>query len=223
MTRRLVAVSGGLSVPSTSRVLADQLGTATVQALRQRGHQAEVQVLELRPLARPLADHLLTGFPAGGLEAALDAVARADGLIMVSPVYAASYSGLFKSFVDVLEPGSVRGRPVLLAATGGTGRHSLVVEHALRPLFAHLGALTVPTGVFAATEDFGGLGRNGGERGSSSGAGGLAERVDRAGGELADLVAARPRLHAVPAPRDPLSDVADFDDVPDFETLLRLG
>jgi FMN reductase len=97
----------------------------------------------------------------------------------VTPVFAASYSGLFKTFVDVLEPDALRGKPVLLAATAGSARHSLVLEHAMRPLFAHLRALTVPTAVFAAAEDW-------------AGATPLGDRIDRAAAELADLVATRP-------------------------------
>lgn len=79
----------------------------------------------------------------------------ADGLIVVTPVFAASYSGLFKSFFDVIDPDALSGKPVLIAATGGTARHSLVLEHAVRPLFAYLRAVVVPTAVFAASEDWG--------------------------------------------------------------------
>jgi FMN reductase len=103
-------------------------------------------------------------------------VTSADGLIVVTPVFSASYSGLFKSFFDVLDKDALAGKPVLIAATGGTGRHSLVLEHALRPLFAYLRAVVVPTGVYAASEDWG--------------AEGLAERIERAAGELASLMSA---------------------------------
>ena len=99
-------------------------------------------------------------------------------MIAVTPVFSASYSGLFKTFFDVLEHGALDGTPVLIAATAGTARHSLVLEHALRPLFAYLHAVAVPTGVFAATEDFGSPGLSG--------------RIDRAAGELADVVAPAP-------------------------------
>jgi FMN reductase len=90
-------------------------------------------------------------------------------------VFSASYSGLFKSFFDVLDKDALTGKPVLIAATGGTARHSLVLEHALRPLFAYLRAVVVPTGVYAASEDWGGEG--------------LAGRIERAAGELAALMA----------------------------------
>jgi FMN reductase len=176
MSRRIVVVSAGLSDPSSTRLLADLLAKATAAALG----DAEVEVVELRPLAHALADQLLTGFATGDLAAAEEAVAQADGVIAVTPVFSASYSGLFKTFFDVLEPGALEGTPVLVAATAGTARHSLVLEHALRPLFSHLHAVVVPTGVFAASEDFG-----------ASAGDSLTKRVERAAGELATLVAAR--------------------------------
>jgi FMN reductase len=166
----IVVVSAGLSVPSSTRLLADRLAAATAGALE----EVDVTTVELRDLAHQLTDHLLTGFPGPDLAAAIDAVRHADGLIVVTPVFAASYSGLFKTFFDVLEQGTLDGTPVLVAATAGTARHSLVLEHALRPLFAHLHAVVVPTGVFAATEDFGDAG--------------LDARIARAAGELAVLV-----------------------------------
>src|SRR5919206_1217326 len=155
-TRTLAVVSAGLSVPSSTRLLADRLTAATVAALRERGVDATVEVVELREHARDLADHLVTGFPNGALRAAIDTVTGADGLIAVTPVFSASYSGLFKTFVDVLDKDALAGRPVLLGATAGTARHSLALEHAMRPLFAYLRALVVPTAVFAAPEDWAG-------------------------------------------------------------------
>ncbi|MEV5787860.1 FMN reductase [Streptomyces sp. NPDC052287] len=166
---RLVVVSAGLSVPSSTRLLADRLAAATV-----RGSAARVEVVELRDLAVEIAHNLTNGFPGRALGSALDAVTAADGLIVVTPVFSASYSGLFKSFFDVLDKDALAGKPVLIAATGGSSRHSLVTEHALRPLFAYLRAVVVPTAVYAASEDWG--------------AEGLAERIDRAAGELAALM-----------------------------------
>ena len=178
MSRRLVVVTAGLGTPSSTRLLSDRLADATVRALEDGGESVEVDVVELRGLAHALADNLLTGFPSGDLVEAVDAVRRADGLIAVTPVFSASYSGLFKTFFDVLEPESLAGTPVLMGATAGTPRHSLVLEHALRPLFSYLRAVVVPTGVFAASEDFGSTG--------------LAQRIERAAGELTSLVAGRP-------------------------------
>src|SRR4051794_37805515 len=177
MTRSIVVVSAGLSVPSSTRLLADVLGEAVERAVSARGEEVRVEYVELRPLAHALADHLLTGFPAGELAEAIDRVVRADALVVVTPVFAGSYSGLFKTFFDVLELGALEGKPVLIGATAGTARHSLVLDHALRPLFAYLRALVVPTGVFAASEDFGGGGVDGG----------LRKRADRAATELAAL------------------------------------
>jgi FMN reductase len=201
-TRTLAVVSAGLSTPSSTRLLADRLTTATVAALADRGVTATVEVVELREHARDLADNLVTGFANTSLQAAVDTVVGADGIIAVTPVFSASYSGLFKTFVDVLDKDTLTGRPVLIGATAGTARHSLILEHAMRPLFAYLRATVAPTAVFAASEDW--AGGDGTSRG-------LAERIERAAGELADLVAGRPPA----APVDP------FDDPTPFEELLR--
>ena len=196
-TVNLAVVSAGLSVPSSTRLLADRLDAASATALRDYGIKPEVRVVELREHARDLADHLVTGFPNADLRATLDTVTGADGLIAVTPIFAASFSGLFKTFFDVIEEDALTGKPVLLGATAGTARHSLALEHAMRPLFAHLRTITVPTGVLAAAEDWG----TGGASGS------LAARIDRAGGELAELVAGRPQAR----PTDPFADVVPFE------------
>jgi FMN reductase len=196
--RTIAVVSAGLSDPSSTSLLAKLLADATVGAL---GQEVEVTHVELRPLAHALTDHLLTGFASPDLARAQEAVAQADAVIAVTPVFSASYSGLFKTFFDVLESGSLDGTPVLVAATAGTARHSLVLEHALRPLFSYLHAVVVPTGVFAASEDFGGRD--------------LDARVQRAAGELATLVAARPET----ARLDQFD--RDLAAMGDFENLLR--
>ena len=195
--RRIVVVSAGLSDPSSTRLLADLLGEATSVAL----DDADVEVVELRRLAHGLTDALLTGFPAGELADAIEAVAQADALIAVTPVFSASYSGLFKTFFDVLEPGTLDGKPVLIAATAGTARHSLVLEHALRPLFSYLHAVVVPTGVFAASEDWGTAGVEGR----------LRARIDRAAAELAALVEARPAAEKVDQFDKDIADMGDFE------------
>jgi FMN reductase len=208
--RRLVVVSAGLSVPSSTRLLADRLTEAVASAMRARGAAVEVEHVELRPLAHPLADRLLTGFATGDLAEAIAKVRRADGLVVVTPVFAASYSGLFKTFVDVLEPGILDGKPVLVAATGGTARHSMVLDHALRPLFSHLRAVVVPTGVFAASEDFG-----------ATDEGHLDKRVRRAAGELAALMGVEAKSAEEPSTRErrPVED--QFEDPTPFDELLR--
>jgi FMN reductase len=180
---KLVIVSAGLSSPSSTRLLADRLAAATRSRV-----DAEPEVIELRELATEIAQHFVTGFPPARLAAALDAVAAADGLIAVTPVFAGSYSGLFKSFFDVIDKDALTGKPVLLGATGGTARHSLVTEHALRPLFTYLRALVLPTAVYAAAEDWG-------EEG-------LARRIARAGAELARFMAPATRATAPDASPD---------------------
>jgi FMN reductase len=193
----VVVISAGLSVPSSTRILAEALGKATRDHLDE---PATYDVIELRDLAHLITDNTLTGFPTGALADAVRRVAEADAVIAVTPVYTGSYSGLFKSFVDVLEDGTLEGKPVLVAATAGTARHSLVLEFAMRPLFAYLRADVVPTAVFAASEDFGG----GTVRGGS-----LSARIDRAAGELADKVLRR----GTTLPADPFESPTPFEDL----------
>lgn len=177
----LVVVAAGTSVPSSTRMLADQLTTATRDALARRGHTVEVTVIEARDLAHEVVDATFTRFPGEKLGAAIGAIGRADGLIAVTPIYNQSYSGLFKSLFDVIDPGTLAGVPVALGATGGTARHSLAVDYALRPMFAYLKADIVPTSVFAAAEDFGAVTTDGGEDS-------LRTRAGRVGTELADYM-----------------------------------
>ncbi|WP_433616083.1 FMN reductase [Dactylosporangium sp. CA-139114] len=195
-TRSIVAISAGLSQPSSTRLLADRLTTAVAERL----DDAAVRTFELRAVAHDITDNLLTGFPSPALKEVLDAVAGADGLVAVTPIFNASYSGLFKSFFDVLGDDVLRDKPVLLGATGGSARHSLALEHALRPMFAYLRAVVAPTAVFAATDDWAAGGRDT-----------LHERVGRAGAELAALVAARAPVAEAPEPPGPQLTTS-FDD-----------
>jgi len=197
----IVVVSAGLSVPSSTRILADSLAASTQRALAALGQESEIEVIELRGLAHLITDNQLTGFPTGALADAVRRVAEADAVIAVTPVFSASYSGLFKMFFDVLEDGALEGKPVLVAATAGTARHSLVLDFAMRPLFAYLRADVVPTGVFAASSDFG--------SGSVGTTGSLSARIDRAAGELADQVLRRGSV----LPDDPFADPTPFEDL----------
>ncbi|WP_448318800.1 FMN reductase [Streptomyces sp. CO7] len=194
---KLVVVSAGLSVPSSTRLLADRLAQATADRTG-----AEVTVVELRDLAVEIAHNFTNGFAGRELAAAQEAVAAANGLVVVTPVFSASYSGLFKAFFDVLDQDALDGKPVLIAATGGSARHSLVLDHALRPLFSYLRAVVVPTGVYAASEDWG--------------AEGLQERITRAAGQLAALMTGPGRL---PAAREAREDESDVVRVGDLETV----
>lgn len=172
---RLAVVSGGLREPSSTRLLADRLAAAVETALGEE--PVQVDFVDLRRSGRAIMDAMLTGFPSTELEAVFETVAGADGLIAVTPAFNASYSGLFKSFFDVLPEESLTDMPVLIAATGGTDRHSLVLEHAMRPMFSYLHAIIAPTGVYAATDDFG-----------AWEAGGLAARIDKAAADYVRLL-----------------------------------
>ncbi|TMR89170.1 FMN reductase [Nonomuraea basaltis] len=184
---KLVVVTAGLTQPSSTRLLADRLA----EAVRRRLDETDTRVIELRELAVDIANSFVTGFPNARLREAIEAATEADGLIAVTPIFSGSYSGLFKSFFDVIDNTALAGKPVLIAATGGTARHSLALEHALRPLFAYLRAVVAPTAVYAASEDWGG--------GHDSFTDGLGERIERAAEELADLLLRRtPRARAEP-------------------------
>ncbi len=201
--RSLVVVTAGLSEPSSSRLLGDRLAAATDRHLREAGVEPRIEVVEVREHAVDLATQTLTGFATPSLQAALDAVVAADGVIAVSPIFSGAYNGLFKLFFDALDRDAFRAKPVLIAATGGTPRHSLAIEHSIRPLFAYLRAAVVPTAVYAATEDWG--------QGSVATDGSLVERIDRAAAELAAAVAALPHAALVDGFADPVP----------FEDLLR--
>jgi len=199
--RSIVVVSAGLSHPSTTRLLADRLAAAVDRHLRDAGIEPHLQVIELRDHAQDLTNNLLTSFPSPRLQSAIDAVLAADGLIAVTPIFSASYSGLFKVFFDVVERDGLAGKPVLIAATGGTPRHSLAIEHAMRPLFAYLNAAVVATGVYAAAEDWGGAGL--------AADGSLVDRIDRAARELATAMVARESRPA----SDPFENPVPFEDL----------
>jgi FMN reductase len=198
-SRTIAVVSAGLGTPSATRLLADRLAEATRRALADQGLDAELRVIEARDHARDLTDNLLTGFPSPGLEAAIASVTAADGVIAVTPIFSGSFSGLFKTFFDVLERDALAGMPVVVAATAGSARHSLALDHALRPLFAYLGAAVVPTGVFAAAEDWGGSV-------DPDEGGALADRIEAAGRELATALAARTRAPST----DPFAEPVPF-------------
>lgn len=172
--KRVVVISGGASDPSSTTLLATR-AAARVEALAgERGLPTTTRVLELRALARDVADALVTQFVSPALQDALDAVRDADVLVVSTPVYKAGPSGLLTSFLQVLDNDVLIGTPVLLAATAGSARHALVVDEQLRGVFAYLRAVTAPTGLFAAPEDW---------------SDGLAERIDRAATEVVALLA----------------------------------
>ncbi|GAA1629790.1 FMN reductase [Georgenia ruanii] len=199
--RTIVAVSAGLGQPSSTRLLADRLSEATVAELGQRGGSARVETVELRDVAHEVINAMLTGFPTGALREVIEKVTGADGLILVTPLFTTTYSGLFKSFVDILDKDALVDMPVLLGATGGTPRHSLALEYSMRPLFTYLRADVATTSVFAATDDWAGEGDK---------VNPLPARIQRAGRELAEMVASRENT----GPADL------YDDVPSFDQML---
>jgi len=172
---QITAISAGTSEPSTTRMLADRAAQAVVTRLRDSGRNTTVRVIELAPIAAEVARTLVSGLPTAAVQEAIGHLAAADAVIVSTPVYKAGLSGLFKSFIDVLDNDLLIAKPVLLAATAGSARHAMVADDHLRPLFAFLRSLPVPTSLFAAPEDWG--------------AADLSKRVDRAAGELVALIA----------------------------------
>ncbi|MGW1530098.1 CE1759 family FMN reductase [Streptomyces sp. NPDC002159] len=170
----LVVVSGGVSDPSSTKMLANRIADKTVGLVRRRGPAVDTRIIDLAPLAVDIARAVVSGFPHKQLRESIRHLAAADGVIVASPVYTAGVSGLLKSFFDVLDNDLIVAKPTLLSATAGSSRHALVVDDQIRSMLAFMRALTVPTSVFAAPEDWG--------------APELGERIDRAAAELATLM-----------------------------------
>jgi FMN reductase len=175
--RRVIVISAGTGEPSSTRMLGDRVAQRTLELLRETGTPAVAGVIELAPLAVDIASAAVAGFPSEALQTAIERVASADAIIAATPVYKAGISGLFKSFIDVLDDDLLIAKPVLLAATAGSTRHALVVDEQMRPLFAYLRTLTLPTSVFAGPDDWG--------------ATELGDRIQRSATELALLVHAQ--------------------------------
>ncbi|MHA7306079.1 FMN reductase [Arthrobacter sp. TMN-49] len=178
MQRNVVVISAGLGVPSSTRLLADQMGAQLRTRLAAQGVTAVLDVIDLRDFATDIANNMVTGYASPALNDVVQRVAGADAMIAVTPTFSASYSGLFKSFFDILDPKFLDGMPVLFGATGGTPRHSLVLDMAMRPLFSYLRASTMATAIYASPEDWG-----------SAGTQSLERRIDRGAGELAAVLA----------------------------------
>jgi FMN reductase len=170
----LAVISAGVSDPSSTRLLADRIAQKALDAIRAGGTPASVTVIDLGPIAVDIARSLVSGFPNEAVQEAINRLAKADAIIASTPVYKAGISGLFKSFADLIDNDLLIAKPVILAATGGTARHAMVVDEQLRPLFAFLRAIPTPTSLYAAPEDWG--------------ATDLGKRIARAARELALLV-----------------------------------
>jgi len=171
---RLVVISAGTSDPSSTRLLADRTAERAAALAARHGNTVTVSVIELREISADISTAVVSQLITPNLQMAITTLGEADGIIASTPVYQAGPSGLFTSFFGVLDRDLLIAKPVVLAATAGTARHALVTDEAMRPLFAYLRALTVPTSLFAAPEDW------------SDPA--LATRIDRAALELVLLM-----------------------------------
>ncbi|RKP46803.1 FMN reductase [Trinickia fusca] len=146
---QVTAVSGGFGKPSRTLTLVEAIVEEIGRVL-----PVKTTTLELGQLAPHLGSALQTGRPPAELTAALNKIETADLLVVASPVYRASYSGLFKHLFDLVDQDALIDVPVLLAAAGGSHRHALVVDHPLRALFAFFQAMTLPVGIYAVDDDF---------------------------------------------------------------------
>jgi FMN reductase len=214
-TRHIAVVAAGLSDPSSTSMLAKQLSQATADALAERGYRPVVHHFELREIATDIADSLVTFSRSEQLSEMIAEVEQADAVITVSPVFKASYSGLFKSFWDLVDNEALRGIPVQLGATGGSPRHSLVIDNSMRPLFSYLRMRVMPVGVYAATEDWGATDQARDNQSTESNASYLSQRISQAGGDLAEVTA---RLD--PRPRRAPSQPKELEVTP-FDQLLH--
>jgi FMN reductase len=182
MAKQLVGIVGSLGRPSKTKELVNVIAgraaatfglTSVVYDLDDHGPslgQAR-SLADLDPAARAIVERLVS----------------ADALIVGSPVYKGSYTGLFKHLFDLIEPDALAGKPVLLSATGGGEKHALVIEHQLRPLFGFFEAATLPTGVYASGADFAS-----GVPASPP----LLARIDRAVAQFAPWLAVTSRVNA---------------------------
>lgn len=171
---RLVMINAGISNPSTTRMLAERTAQKSLERMTATGVDATLSVIDLAPLAADIARAIVAGFPSAEVQSAIDTLAGADAIIAATPVYKAGISGLFKSFIDVLDNDLIIAKPVVLAATAGTARHAMIPDEQMRPLFAFLRTVPVPTSLFAAPEDW-----NAPE---------LTSRIERAAVELTQFV-----------------------------------
>lgn len=211
MAATIVIISAGISEPSSTRMLADRLASKTLGRLAAQGIDATVATIELRSLGAEIAQAAVTSVPGAKLRHAIDQLASADAVIAATPVYKAGISGLFKLFIDVLDDDLLIAKPVVLTATAGSARHALVPDEQMRPLFAFMRSLVIPTSLFAAPDDW-----------ADPSLGG---RIDRAATELAALVSSgvagtivRGAWRAGPSGVDPALDGIDFD-----SDLMRLA
>lgn len=211
---QLVVVSAGTSDPSSTRLLADRTAQRATELAARNGNTVTVRTVELREIAADITTALVSQLITPRLQAAITALGEADGIIAATPVYKAGPSGLFTSFLDALDNDLLIAKPVVLAATAGTARHALVADDQMRPMFAYLRAMTVPTSLFAAPEDWGDPALN--------------TRIDRAARELVLLIesgfAAQVRDESWSAYQHELGSAGGAETAIDLDTdLMRLA
>lgn len=153
---KVVVLSAGINIPSSTRLLADAINKEVVSKAEAKGQSVDSVTFDLRNYAVDIANNMTSGFANPRLAQVINAVDSADILIAVTPVFTASMSGLFKSFFDVLDNKSLTGKTVIIGATGGSTRHSMVLDFSMRPMFNYLKANVMPTGIYAAPEDWSG-------------------------------------------------------------------
>jgi FMN reductase len=146
---KIVGVSGSLKAPSRTITLVEELVGALAEQL-----PVESRIIRVNELGPSFAGALNRSELPAEVEEALLAIESADVLVVASPVYRASFTGLFKHLFDFVDQYALVDTPVLLAATGGSERHALIIEHQFRPLFSFFQALTLPVGVYAHDSDF---------------------------------------------------------------------
>jgi len=169
-TLKIVGFAGSWSRPSRTRNLVE---AAVSRAAERMG--AEARMYDLAELSASLGTTLDAAEAPADLAALLNDVVTADAIVVGSPVYKGTYTGLFKHLFDLIDPRALKDKPVVLTATGGSERHALVLDHGLRPLFAFFSADIIATGLYATETDFTDY------RPSSAA---LVARVDRAATEL---------------------------------------
>ncbi|MEO6396517.1 MAG: NAD(P)H-dependent oxidoreductase [Devosia sp.] len=146
---KFVGFAGSSSRPSRTRSLVEAITTTAAKRIG-----ATSIVYDLNEIHPSLGSTLDSRFAPPDLVKLIEAITNADALIVGSPVYKGTYTGLFKHLFDLIEPKALKDKPIVLSATGGSERHALVLDHGLRPLFAFFSADIVATGVYATEGDF---------------------------------------------------------------------
>lgn len=145
----VVGFSGNITRPSKTRGFVEYVSNDAA-----RRHGLASSIYDLEDLGPSFSSARWPGQLDSQAQDVVEAVIAADLLVIGTPTFKGSYSGLFKHFFDLLDPAALRGKPVILLATGGGDRHALIVEHQLRPLFGFFEALALPTAIYASERDF---------------------------------------------------------------------